>query len=152
MDATVREIGERVVGALEAAGYARLTVFEYDKWIRRLEDLSREQDGIYTPGLGAEFASMTMSPRTGRFSNQRRKAHRRLVDLFDSCLLSGTVDLSLKRHGEERAVPQSQEFIPLLASWSDEIEERGLAAATRSAYGPRPGLTCCIWRPTASPR
>jgi integrase len=135
MDATVREIGERVVAVLETAGYARLTVLEYAKWIRRLEELSRKQDGVYTLGLGAEFASMTMSPRTGRFSDQRRKAHRRLADLFDSCLLTGTVDLSLKRHGEEPAAPRSQEFIALLASWSDEIEERGLAAETCSAYG-----------------
>ncbi|QCO97313.1 integrase [Arthrobacter sp. 24S4-2] len=134
MDATVRQIGERVVAALEAAGYTRLTVLEYVKWIRRLEELSRRQAGVYTPELGAEFASMTTSPRTGKFSDQRRKAHRRLRDLFDSCLLTGTVDLSLNRRGQEPAVPQAQAFIALLVSWSDEIAERGLAAETRGAY------------------
>lgn len=135
MDTTVREIGERVVAALEIAGFTRLTVLEYAKWIRRLDMLARKQGGVYTPGLGAEFSSLTTSPRTGKFSDQRRKAHSRLVDLFDSCVLTGRVDLSVKKRGEDRATPRSQEFAALLAAWSDEIEERGLASETRTAYG-----------------
>lgn len=135
MDATVAELGERVVAALEAAGYVGSTVLEYRKWIRRMEVLSRCRGGVYTVELGAEFASMTTSPHTGKFSDQRRKAHRRVVDLFDSCLLTGTVDLSLKRHDRKPAVPRSREFSALLASWSNEIEERSLAGETRRSYG-----------------
>ncbi|MGO4584777.1 site-specific integrase [Arthrobacter sp. 2RAF6] len=111
-----------------------MTVLEYGKWIRRLDMLARKQGGVYTPGLGAEFASLTTSPRTGKFSDQRRKAHSRLVDLFDSCVLTGRVDLSVKKRGEDRATPRSQEFAALLAAWSDEIKERGLASETRAAY------------------
>ena len=135
MDKTVREIGERVVAALEVAGYAELTIGNYRKWIRWLELLARKQGGVYTLGLGAEFASMTTSPRTGKFSEQRRRDYGRLVEVFDSYVLTGRVDLSVKKRGNGRAVPQSQEFTALLAAWSDEIEQRGLAAETRSAYG-----------------
>lgn len=134
MDTTVGEIGGRVVAALEVAGYTPLTILEYGKCVRHLEALARKQDGVYTLGLGAEFASMTTSPRTGRFSDQRRKARSRLVDLFDSWVLTGRVDLSVRKRNVNRAAPQSREFSALLAAWSDEIEERGLAVETGSAY------------------
>lgn len=42
---------------------------------------------------------MTVSPRTGRFSAQRRATYRRIVDLFDSYVASGVVDLSVRGRG-----------------------------------------------------
>ncbi|WP_284981539.1 hypothetical protein [Arthrobacter sp. efr-133-TYG-118] len=72
MDTMVSEIGERVVAAaLEAAGYAESTIGQYRKPLRWLGMLARNQGGVYTLALGAEFASMTTSPLTGNFSAQR---------------------------------------------------------------------------------
>ena len=42
---------------------------------------------------------MTTSPRTGRFSAQRRFDYRRLVAVFDSYVQTGRVDLSVRRRG-----------------------------------------------------
>ena len=134
METMIREIGERVIAALEAAEYAELTIGNYRKRIRLLELFSRECGGAYTAGLGAEFAGMTTSPRTGKFSAQRCRDFNRLVAVFDSYLLTGQVDLSVKRRGSTRALPQSQEFAATLAAWSEEIEQRGLAAETRNGY------------------
>jgi integrase len=135
MDTMVGGIGERVVAALEAAGYAESTIGQYRKSLGCLELLARKQAGVYTLALGAEFASMTTSPRTGNFSAQRRFDYGRLVSVFNSYVPTGQVDLAMKRHGEGRATPQSKEFIALLGAWSVEMELRGLAAATRGAYG-----------------
>lgn len=135
MDTMVSEIGERVVAALEAAGYAESTIGQYRKSLRWLGMLARKQGGVYTLALGAEFASMTTSPRTGKFSAQRRFDCGRLVGVFDSYVFTGRVDLSVKRRGGGGVAVQSKEFIVLLDAWSVEMEQRGLAAATRSAYG-----------------
>ncbi|MET4001702.1 integrase [Arthrobacter sp. UYCu511] len=134
MEPTVREIGERVVAALVVAEYAPLTIGNYRKWIRWLELFSREQNGVYTPGLGAEFAALTTSPRTGKFSVQRCRDYHRLVTVFDSYVLTGRVDLSVRKRGQGRGLPQSQEFATLLSAWSEEIELRGLAAETQNGY------------------
>ncbi|WP_286166954.1 tyrosine-type recombinase/integrase [Arthrobacter sp. AQ5-05] len=106
---------------------------EYRYWIKRLEKLARNQDGHYSVELGAEFASMTTSPRTGRFSNQRRKSYGRLVRLLDSCVLTGSVDLSMMRRGG-KSTPHAEEFIRVLADWSVEMGSRNLALNTRNAY------------------
>jgi integrase len=134
METTVSGIGELVVAALEAAGYKQSTILEYRKWLRRLELLARKQDGLYTMGLGAEFASMTTSPRTGRFSDQRRKSYGRLVRLLDSYVLTGSVDLSTMRRDGGEPAPQSEEFIRSLAAWSVEMGQRNLAVETRNSY------------------
>lgn len=134
METTVIGIGELVVAALEAAGYKQSTMLEYRKWLRRLEWLARKQDGLYTVGLGAKFASMTTSPRTGRFSDQRRKAYGRLVRLLDSYSLTGSVDLSTMRRDGGGAGPQSEEFIRSLAAWSVEMRQRKLAEETQNSY------------------
>ena len=77
MGTTVREIGAIVVGELRAAGYMESTIGNYEKTIRMLAGFVERRGGLYTPLLGAKFASMTTSPRTGRFSAQRRFDYRR---------------------------------------------------------------------------
>jgi len=67
MDATVKEIGEVVVAELRSADYVALTIGQYEKTIRALAEYAEERGGVYSPRLGAEFSSMTISPRTGRF-------------------------------------------------------------------------------------
>lgn len=135
MDATVTGIGAVVVAELRAAGYMESTIFNYEKTIRVLAGFVEERGGVYTPELGAEFASLTTSPRTGRFSAQRRMAFGRLVRVFDSYVRSGRVDLSVRKRGGGGPRPTSDEFCVLVASWEADMEDRGLAAATREAYG-----------------
>ena len=71
MDTTVKGIGSVVVAELRAAGYMESTIGQYEKTIKALTGFAEERGGAYTPSLGAAFASMTISPRTGRLSAQR---------------------------------------------------------------------------------
>ena len=59
-----------------AAGYMESTIGQYEKTIRALAAFVEDRGGVYSPELGAEFSSMTVSPRTGRFSAQRRFDYR----------------------------------------------------------------------------
>ncbi|MEC5180901.1 tyrosine-type recombinase/integrase [Arthrobacter sp. CG_A4] len=135
MGTMVREVGVAVVAALDAAGYMGSTIGQYRKSIRALERLAQKQGGVYTPGLGADFSAMTTSPRTGKFSAQRRFDYGRLVSLFDSYVLTGTVTLAARKRSGGGYGLQSGEFIALMTAWSDEMEQRGLAVATRGTYG-----------------
>ena len=84
MDTTVTGIAAVVVAELRRAGYMESTIGQYAKSIKALRRFVEDRGGVYTPSLGAEFASMTVSPRTGRVSVQRRFDYARLVSVFDS--------------------------------------------------------------------
>ena len=136
MDTTISTIGATVVAELHSAGYQESTIGNYEKTIRALAGYARRRGtDMYTPVLGASFASLTTSPRTGRFSAQRRFDYRRLVAVFDSYLATGRVDLSVRKRGGGGAQPTSSEFSALNAAWEADMVDRGLAAATREAYG-----------------
>jgi site-specific recombinase XerD len=135
MDTTVKEIGAVVVAELRAAGYMESTIGQYEKSIRILTSFVEERGGVYTASLGAKFASMTVSPRTGRFSVQRKFDYGRLVGVFNVYLNTGRVDLSPRRRGGGGGHPQSSEFSALNAAWEAEMKDRGLAPATCAAYG-----------------
>jgi hypothetical protein len=133
MDMTVIQIGVVVVAELRSAGYMESTIAQYAKTIRALSEFAGER--VYSVGLGAEFASMTVSPRTGRFSPQRRFDYRRLVGVFDSYGCTGRVDLSVRGRGGGGPQPRVSEFAALDVAWEAEMSCRGLAPATRAAYG-----------------
>ena len=135
MDTTVTQIGEVVVAELHAAGYMNSTIGQYQKTIKGLAEFVEERGGVYTPSLVAEFTSMTTSPRTGRFSAQRRFDYGRLVALFDSCMQRGRVDLSVRKRGGGGRQLATSEFATLIAAWEADMADRALALATRSAYG-----------------
>lgn len=135
MDMTVTGIGALVVAELRAAGYRESTIGQYGKTIRALARYAAERGGVYSPGLGAGFASMTVSPRTGRFSAQRRLDYGRLTGVFDSYVRTGRVDLSARGRGGGGPRPAKSSMVMLDAAWEAEISRRGLAPATRDAYG-----------------
>ncbi len=135
MDTTVTGIGSVVVAELRAAGYMESTIGQYEKTIKALTGFAEERGGTYTPSLGAAFASMTISPRTGRFSAQRSFDYRRLVSVFDTYVGTGRVELSCRKRGGGGARPDSSEFTALAAAWDADMDDRGLAPATRDAYG-----------------
>ena len=100
MDTTVKRIGAVVVAELRAAGYMESTIGQYEKTIKALREVSsRSAAGSTRPRWVAEFASMTVSPRTGRFSAQRRFDYGRLVSVFDSYVRTGRVDLTPRKRG-----------------------------------------------------
>ncbi|MGV0652244.1 integrase, partial [Mycobacterium kansasii] len=78
---------------------------------------------------------MTTSVRTGRFSAQRRFDYRRLVTVFDSYVQTGRVDLAVRGRGGGGPRPVGGDFVALDATWEAEMGRRGLAPATREAYG-----------------
>jgi integrase len=133
MDMTVMQIGAVVVAELRAAGYMESTIAQYVKAMKALSEFASER--VYSVELGAEFASMTISARTGRFSAQRRFDYRRLVGVFDSYVRTGRVDLSVRGRGGGGPRPTVSGFVELDAAWESEMGRRGLAAATRAAYG-----------------
>src|SRR6266581_1067421 len=134
MDMTVTEIGAVVVAELRAAGYLESTIGQDAKTIRALAVYAGERGGVYSPALGAEFASMTVSPRTGRFSAQRRLDYGRLTGVFDSYVRTGRVDLSVRGRGGGGPKPGKASMVMLDAAWEEEMGRRGLAPATRAAY------------------
>jgi hypothetical protein len=133
MDMTVTQIGAVVVAELRAAGYMESTIGQYAKTIKALSEFASVR--VYSVELGAEFATMTTSVRTGRFSAQRRFDYRRLVGVFDSYVCTGRVDLSVRGRGGGGPQPVVRGFVELDAAWEVEMDRRGLAAATRAAYG-----------------
>lgn len=136
MDTTITVVGEVVVAQLRSAGYMESTIGQYEKSIKALAGYARGQGTcVYSPALGEGFASLTTSPRTGRFSVQRRFDYRRLVAVFDSYIATGRVDLSVRKRGGGGPQPVGAQFVALNASWEAVMAERGLAAATREAYG-----------------
>ena len=133
MDMTVAGIGAVVVAELRAAGYMESTVGQYVKTIKALTEFVSGRE--YSAELGARFASMMTSVRTGRFSPQRRFDYRRLVAVFDSYVQTGRVDLSVRGRGGGGPRPRGSGFVALDAAWEAEMGRRGLAPATREAYG-----------------
>ncbi|MGH3513702.1 MAG: hypothetical protein ACRDRB_15665, partial [Pseudonocardiaceae bacterium] len=79
MDTTISGVGLVVVAELRAADYLESTIGQYEKSIKALTIFAGNGGSEYTASLGAAFASMTISPRTGRFSAQRRFDYGRLV-------------------------------------------------------------------------
>jgi integrase len=59
----------------------------------------------------------------------------RLTRVFDSCVRTGRVDLSVRRRGGGGPRPAHARLAELDAAWEAEMARRGLAAATREAYG-----------------
>ena len=135
MDMTVTGIGSVVVAELRAAGYMESTIGQYEKSIRALTRFAEKRGGSYTPAVGAAFAAMTTSPRTGRFSVQRRFDFGRLARVFDSYVDTGRVELACRPRGGGGPRPASREFTKLAASWDADMTERALAPATCDAYG-----------------
>lgn len=109
------------------------TIGQYAKSIKALSEFASGR--AYSMELGAQFASMTTSPRTCRFSAQRRFDYRRLVTVFDSYVCNGRVSLEVRGRGGGGPRPTGAEFVALDADWEAEIGHRGLAKATREAYG-----------------
>lgn len=135
MDTTVVHLGQVVVAALRAASYKDSTIDQYQKTIRILDAFVSARGGTYTPELGAQFAALTTSPRTGRFSSQRRSSYSRLVSVFDSYVTSGAVALGHRKRGGGGRRPTTGEFLAIDAGWEADMADRGLAAATRESYG-----------------
>lgn len=135
MDMTVAGIGSAVVAQMRASGYAESTVVLNERVIGVLARYAAGRDAGYSPELGAEFASRTVSPRTCRFSAQRRATYRRIVDLFDSYAATGTVDLSVRGRGGGGPRPAQPAMAALAAAWESDMAGRGLAGETRGSYG-----------------
>ena len=107
----------------------------YERVIGVLARYAAGRDADYSRELGAEFASRTVSPRTGRFSAQRRATYRRIAGVFDSYAATGTVDLSVRGRGGGGPRPAQPAMAALAAAWESDMTGRGLAGETRGAYG-----------------
>src|SRR2546429_9314087 len=134
MEMTVTEIGAVVVAELRAAGYLESTIGQYAKTIKALSEYAGS-GGVYSPELRAEFALRTISPRTGRFSPQRRLDYRRLTGVFDSYVRTGRGDFSVRGRGGGGPRPACAALAALDAGGGAGLAGRGLGGAQRGAYG-----------------
>jgi hypothetical protein len=147
MDTTVSGIGAVVVAELRAAGYMESTVGQYAKTIKALTEFASGRE--YSTSLGAEFASMTTSVRTGRFSPQRRFDYRRLVTVFDSYVQTGRVNLAVRGRGGGGPRPEGSDFVALDAAWEAEAGAVWHRPPARPTEGSRVA-TWCSWKDTVS--
>ncbi|MGH2927143.1 MAG: integrase, partial [Solirubrobacteraceae bacterium] len=121
---------------LRSVGYRESTVGRYQNTIGALGGFVAARGGVcYTPSLGAEFASLTVGSRTGRFSAGRRFERTRLVSVFDGYVRTGRVRLARRKCGGGGVPPRSCGLAALNAAWEAEMRDRGLAAETREVYG-----------------
>lgn len=136
MDMTIKQLAAVVVAALREADYMESTISQYQKTIKALAAHAGGEDQAYNRQLGAEFAAMTTSPRTGKFSAVRRFDYTRLINLCDSYLTTGAVVLAAaKRGGGGGRGPVGTAFVALDAAWELDMTKRGLADQTRDYYG-----------------
>lgn len=135
MDITIKQLGEVVVAALRAAGYMESTIGQYQKTIKALAEYAGGPDQLYTSELGAKFAAITTSPRTGKFSAQRRFDYNRFVRVGDSYVQTGVVSLAATKRGGGGPRPVCSEFMALDTAWEHDMVHRGLAAQTQDLYG-----------------
>lgn len=141
METSVNDIGVAVITALRSAGPMESTIGQYQKSIKWLDALATENCGIYSCDLGAHFALLTTSPRAGKFSQQRCTDYQRLIHLYDSYVLTGCVDLSVRKRPATFPYPDSPEFSKLLISWDQAMKQRELSEVTLYSFGSWPCST-----------
>jgi len=130
----VEEVIAAIVAKLRSAGYMESSVKLQSREARRLGRWCEEHgEGCYTTELGAAFAASVVSPRTGRFSQQRYQSFGRLNRLADSYLLTGLVDLAaMSRTRGTKPMPVSPDLVDLLAAWEQNLIDRRMSEEYRN--------------------
>lgn len=135
MDTDLNHVLDAVVDAERSARYMESTIGQTYVAIRAMKAFAAERgQSVYTKEFGAEFASLTTSPKTGRFSMWRKRLFGRLARLCDSYVETGQVDLSFTRRTAGAAFA-SPEFAGVHREWMEDMTARGLAHNTRDYYG-----------------
>ena len=136
MDTTVTGIGAVVVAELRAAGYMESTIGQYEKTIKALAGFAEERGGVYTPVAGCR---VRVDDGQSAHWPVQRTAPVRLPPAGQRVrLLRADRPGGLWRSVNAVAgvpQPESGEFAALGAAWEADMADRGLAPATRDAYG-----------------
>ncbi len=135
MDMQLDSVLDAVVDAERGAHYMESTIGQTKIAIRAMKSFAAERgQSEYTKEFGAEFASLTTSPKTGKFSLRRKRLFGRLSRLCDSYIETGTVDLSVAKRARQ-ATFSSAEFAEVHRAWTVDMDARGLARNTKDYYG-----------------
>ena len=142
-----------MVAELRAAGYLESTIGQYAKTIRALARYVAGRGGVYSPGLGAGFASMTISPRTGPVQRAAAvglpPAGRRVR--LATCGPGGWTCRFAAAAAGDRG-PSSAAFAALDAAWEAEMDRAGPGAGhARRLTGGWRAATWCSWSNAGSP-
>ena len=133
MDTTVSGIGAVVVAELRAAGYMESTVGQYAKTIKALTEFASGRE--YSTSLGAEFASMRpVCAPVGSACSAGSITDVWLRCSTPMCRPAGWTWRFVAAAAEVPR-PGGADFVALDAAWEAEMGRRGLAPATREAYG-----------------
>lgn len=126
----------KVIEAQRDAGYMESTIGQTMVAVRAISALAAERgQTVYTKELGATFAAMTTSPKTGAFSMRRKRLYGRLARLCDSYADTGTVNLGTMKRTSDDPGLASEEFVALFDGWREDMASRGLAKNTQDYYG-----------------
>ncbi|MDR1513795.1 MAG: hypothetical protein LBS56_10010 [Propionibacteriaceae bacterium] len=121
----VGEVVDAIIAAMRREAYSDPSVGLSERCLAHLKALCDASGGGYTKPVGARFAADTVSPRTGRHSEQRRRLRWRLARLADSYLEDGVVDLAMVRRPAPG--PSSEGHRALLTSWDRRMRADGWA-------------------------
>ena len=127
----VRDIAERAIEALEAAGYAESTLRQYRKFFRYLEDAC--PGGRWDPDAARAFAEAGR-PDGRPYHRSYQTTRARVVALCEDWVGDGAFDLGLRSGRPEPTQPSSEALQATLGDYARTLEERELAESTRDYY------------------
>ena len=135
MDTTVTGIGAVVVAELRAAGYMESTIGQYEKTIKALSEFVEDRGGAYTPVVGRCVRVDDGQPAhwpVQRAAPVRLRPAGRRVRLLRADRPGGSVASQTRRRGRATRVGRVHRAD---RAWEADMDDRGLAPATRDAYG-----------------
>lgn len=97
----IEEICDRLIVALENAGYEESTIFQYRGVIRRFKEFC-EKEGVaeYNQVIGQKYADDVISAVTGKFSKQRYFSQGRFIRLLNTFDENGRFDFATMKRGK----------------------------------------------------
>lgn len=127
----VRDIAERAVEALEAAGYAESTLDQYRKYFSYLEEAS--PGGLWDPEAARSFAEAPR-PDGKPYHRSYQTDRARVVALCEDWVLRGEFDLGVRRGAPEQPTPAAEALAATLADYLRDMEARHLSDSTIEYY------------------
>lgn len=105
----IQTVCSKLINALQEAQYNESTMANYRRATNRFKVFCNEI-GVseYSPEVGRLYAKDVISPRTRKYSEQRRRLQARFVRLIDSYVLTGQFDFSIAKRG--KIAPQNEYY------------------------------------------
>lgn len=121
----IDSICKLLLDALEEVGYKNSTIRNYRRLTERFKRFCKEHDSPnYTREIGKLYTDDVISPKTGKFSPERRMLQGRFIRLINSYIDTGRFDFSVMKRG--RLKPHDDYYLEIYnkyCSYLDEVYE-----------------------------